>query len=98
MRLPLCLVMLALPLGAAGPAPPSTPKIAPKPLPKLSRDCPVPSVTLIDRAGKPVKPERLGELPPAMVMLAVDRRVGGCIEPAVISGGIGAGGRLRPGR
>jgi len=37
-------------------------------------------------------------MPPGMVMLAVDRRVGGCLEPAVMARGIGTGGRILPGR
>ena len=97
MRVPLCLLILTPLLTGAGRAPLSPTPTGPQPSP-VAKDCPIPSVVLVDRAGQPAKPERLGELPPGTLMLAVDRRVGGCLEPAVMPRGIGTDGRILPGR
>ena len=97
MRVPLCLLILTPLLAGAGSVPVSTTPVGSQPSP-VAKDCPIPSVILVDRPGQPAKPERLGELPPGTLMLAVDRRVGGCLEPAVMARGIGTGGRILPGR
>jgi hypothetical protein len=41
------------------------------------------------RPGKPAKLNRLGDEPPAAVVLTVYREVGGCPEPAVVYEGLG---------
>jgi hypothetical protein len=81
--LSLLLIALAAPAAAAAAMP-----AAPTPSPLA---CRIPGV-IFARPGKAAtRAQKLGELPPANHYLAVDRRIGDCPEPAIVSTGIGTG-------
>jgi hypothetical protein len=53
------------------------------------RECPrTTSMHAFDRS-KPLKPQKLGDLPPANAYKAVYRTVGGCEVPVVVKYGVG---------
>ena len=77
MRVPLVLSVLALavPAAAAGPsAHDDGAKACRQSTPSLASQG-------TRYSGKPLTPQKLTELPPAMVYMAVDRRIGGCEAP-----------------
>ena len=100
MRLLIALAAIAVP-SASAPAhmpsgrdstivpPAQDPRV--KPL-RGGANCRRPDVHLIEREkGRKGKFNRLGELPPAQLMLTVYREVDGCSEPVIVRHGYGLG-------
>ena len=81
-----CLILAALPLFGAAPATPVRPA-APMPVqsPYADDRCPETPMSLARKQGERLGPRTLGELPPAQTFMAVDRRVGGCAAPMMMS-------------
>lgn len=85
MRL-LVAVLLATAPGAAAAVSVSE---GPKPLARPAANCPKTTHYHAWDRGKPVKPQKLTELPDANAYAAVYRRVRGCEVPVVVKHGIG---------
>lgn len=83
----LTLPLVALALGSAAPVPdiPVTTRAVP-PFTKAP-DCPEPTPYLAE--GATLKPQRLGDLPPARMDLAVDYREDGCPVPVTVKERVG---------
>jgi hypothetical protein len=60
-----------------------------KGLPAQAADCPRTTSYYAYNPGAPLKPQKLGELPPANVYAAVFRHDGRCEIPVVIKYGVG---------
>ena len=60
-------------------------------LPLQSPDCPRTTSYYAFDPSQPVKPRKLGELPPANAYAAVYRRVGNCEVPVIVKYGVGGG-------
>src|SRR5688500_9507972 len=93
MRLLFLLAGIALPLVATPAHSPAGKAQADVPRAKGIVDMPQcnnPHLHPVDSGGK-AEAKRLGELPPASMMLAVVRDVNGCHEPVIVRYGIGAG-------
>jgi hypothetical protein len=71
--------MLLLAAAAIMAAPPATASQSATPT-----NCPRKTSYFAWQGGKPVKPQKLSELPDANLYLAVYRRVGGCEVPVVV--------------
>lgn len=84
---PLLLPLIALALGA--PSPPPASRLAAD-LPGWSpyqeqADCPETPMSLARKQRETPRAQKLAELPDAMAFVAVDRRIGGCPAPLVLS-------------
>ena len=79
-------ILAALPLLGAAPAATVQPA-APMPVqnPYADARCPETSMSLARKQGANPRARPLGELPPAQTFMAVDRRVGGCAAPMLMS-------------
>ena len=62
------------------------------------KSCPPTSRYEAARRGKPVRPQKLGELPAGDLYLAVDRRIGRCPAPIIVRYNIGAEPERKSGR
>jgi hypothetical protein len=80
------LILAALPLLGAAPATPVRPA-APMPVqnPYADDRCPETPMSLARKQGDRLGARKLGDLPPAQTFMAVDRRVGGCAVPMLMS-------------
>ena len=90
MRLAILAAALALPVGAALAVPPA-PQSAhnPNKFAGARLDC-VANRVHHARPGTPARFNRLGDLPPGDLQLAVVRQVDGCQEPVIVRQGYGA--------
>ena len=80
---------LVLPTGSSF-AQPASPAPNPNKFASARLDCQASRVQHADLVGRKPSFNRLGELPPADLMLAVVREVDGCQEPVVVGQGYGA--------
>lgn len=80
-------ILAALPLLGAAPATTPVRPAAPMPVqsPYADDRCPETPMSLARKQGDRLGPRRLGDLPPAQTFMAVDRRVGGCAAPMLMS-------------
>jgi hypothetical protein len=87
------LAILAAPLTAVSAAP-----VPERPAPQADQGlqappsapaCRIPKVAFAGQDRTAARVQKLGEQPPANQYLAVDRRVGDCLEPAIVRTGIG---------
>jgi hypothetical protein len=88
MRL-LLVAALALIPGSAGAVATPSPATAKKALPPASADCPRTTSYYAYRDGEKLKPQKLGQLPPANAYAAVFRHIGRCEVPIVVKYGVG---------
>lgn len=82
-------ILAAMPLLGAAPIAPAIPvrPAAPMPVqsPYADERCPETPMSLARKQGERLGPRKLGDLPPAQTFMAVDRRVGGCAAPMLMS-------------
>jgi len=88
MRLLAVTILALLPAAAGAVAVKGTPVVKGA-LPPASADCPRTTSYYAFDPSKPVKPQKLVELPPANAYAAVYRHVGGCEVPVVVKYGVG---------
>ena len=84
MRVLLVAIGALIPTAAAAVALPESP--APS---KSDANCPRATNYYAWRGGKPLKPQKLTELPPGNAYSAVYRIIGGCEAPIVVRYGVG---------
>lgn len=82
------MLLFTVALIAADPAPAVAVPSQPRPLAR-SANCPRTTSYYAWRRDKPVKPQKLTELPPANAYLAVYRMIAGCEVPVVVKYGVG---------
>jgi len=82
------MVLLAAALFAATPVPVITVPYLSRSLPS-SPECPRTTNYYAYRDGKPLRPRKLTELPPANAYSAVFRHIGNCEAPIVVKYGVG---------
>jgi hypothetical protein len=88
MRLLLVLLLAAVPSGAFAVALQDARVMKGAPQPG-SQDCPRTTSYYAYRDGKPLKPQKLNELPPANTYLAVFRHIGRCEAPIIVKYNVG---------
>lgn len=88
MRMFAAIILALLPLTAAATRTPPTHDAAGPGAPaKCDRFGRLEQANTLPRA--PVRPQRLGELPPGDLNLTVDRRINGCHQPVIVRQNIG---------
>lgn len=82
MQFSILIVAAGLLNTAAAPAP----RKAPPPPPPVEEgaDCPTPMASQAFDRSKPLKPQKLNELPDANIYNAVYRTVGDCVSPMIV--------------
>ena len=84
MRLLIATVAVSLPFVALAAAPPG-----PVPIQQGTQKCDKLEVRYAQPAARKPKANKLGELPPGDLRLAVHREVGGCLIPTIVRHNVG---------